>query len=296
MSTQYQPTPTADTFKGMRRYRYYSPEHSLEDALCSPYVWWWRYLRMSKDYWWVCQRRGIADDLRLRAMHTDFGDVYSSSFAQWWQRRGTDLFMEQSQLAKVRQLHANDLCLSRDQDDYLLLEVPLFVTEKTLINQIRERLRKHEHRQVQRRSSARRQLTKYVGIKQDVIEIARQIWQAHYSSQIPNVNYKIGQVKGSKSLYQIGKEFRLVGSCMPKPGDTIERSKKRVNGMKVGVSRMLTRCDNLILNAAVGTFPSVKPLKDVITWRKSQQQRLDQAVESGAWHPLFDDEATLNVL
>ena len=63
-------------FKGMRRLRYRQDGALLQDAARSPYYWWWAYLRLSKDYWWVCQRNGIADDLRLRAMYSDFGKVY----------------------------------------------------------------------------------------------------------------------------------------------------------------------------------------------------------------------------
>ena len=282
-------------FKGMRRYRYYQPENSLEDALRSPYVWWWRYLRMSQDYWWACHRKGAVGDERLRAMYRDFGNVYDKPFGDWWQQRGADLFMEQADLARVRALDADDLRLSRDQDDYLLLEVPVFLTEQTIVKQLKELLRRHEHREIKRRSTARRQLAKYVGIKQDVIEIARQVWQEAYMARDTSVDYKVGQVQGSKSLYQIGKELRLVASCMPQQGDTMERTRKRVNGMKVAVSRMLSRADNLMANATVGVFPSVKKPAEPIVWRQAQQARLDDAVKAGLWRPLFDDSERLSV-
>jgi hypothetical protein len=295
METSYQPRPQAQVFKGMRRFRYYEPEHSLEDALRSPYVWWWRYLRMSKDYWWTCQRRGSVTDVRLRAMYADFGDVYAMPFADWWQRRGAELFVEQADLAKVRRLDATDLRLSRDVEEHLLLEVPVFMTEKTIIKQVRELLAKHENRTVERRSTAKRRLQQYKRFRSDIVEVARQTWRMAYESRDPSVDYKIGQVQGSKSLYQIGKELRLVRSCMPQPGDTIERTKKRVNGMKVGVSRMLTRCDNLIANASVGIFPSVKQLREPIQWGRGRRERMEEAIRAGLWRPLFEDDDVLNV-
>lgn len=82
---------------------------------------------------------------------------------------------------------------------------------------------------------------------------------------------------------------------MPAATDDMERAAKRVNGMKVAVSRMLTRANDLIANAAAGTFPVVQPLKVPVVWRPAQQQRLDQAIASGQWRPLFDADDTLTV-
>ena len=82
---------------------------------------------------------------------------------------------------------------------------------------------------------------------------------------------------------------------MPVVTDSKERAAKRVNGMKVAVVRMLDRANNLIANAAVGTFPSVQPAKEPIVWRPVQQRKLDEAVAAGRWRPLFDENQTLIV-
>ncbi len=275
-------------FKGMRRFRYRRDELLLNDAERSPYFWWWSYLRLSKDYWWVCQRKGVADDPRLREMYRDFGKVYEMTFEQWWDKRGISLFSEQLALPSVRQLNANDLQLSRGIDQHLLLEIPLNLTEKTIISQVRKLIRLHPDRDVQRTSTAKRKLAKMVGIRQDVIESAYAVWRLYYLSRDGRTVDKVGQVTGTKSLYQIGKELRLVRTCMPQVTDDKERAAKRVNGMKVAVSRMLARANNLIENAAVGTFPSIQTIKEPIVWRAIQQQRLEEAVNSGDWRPLFN--------
>jgi hypothetical protein len=88
--------------------------------------------------------------------------------------------------------------------------------------------------------------------------------------------------------YQIGKELRLVRSCMPVSTDNPERAAKRVNGMKVAVSRMLTRANCLGNNAAVGVFPCVQPLNEPIVWRAVQLKRMQAAVEQGQWQPQFE--------
>ena len=282
-------------FKGMRRFRYRAPELLLSDAKRSPYYWWWAYLRLSRDYWWVCQRKGIADDQRLRAMYRDFGNVYEQTFEAWWQRRGAGLFSEQIALPRVRELDAMNLKLSPGRAEHLLLEIPVHLTERTIIAQVRKFLRQHPEREVQRVSHAQRPLAKLIGIRQDVIESAHAVWRVHYESRDGRVVDKIGQAHGSKSLYQIGKELRLVRSCMPVVTDNKERAAKRVNGMKVAVVRMLSRANNLTANAAVGVFPSIQPISEPIVWRPVQQRKLEEAVAAGLWRPLFDDNATLIV-
>jgi hypothetical protein len=118
----------------------------------------------------------------------------------------------------------------------------------------------------------------------------------HWESRDLTQTYRIGQVQGSKSLYQIGKELRLVKTCMPQATDNVERAAKRVNGMKVAVSRMLARANYLAENAAIGVFPSVQPVSTPILWRLMQQQKMAEAIAAGLWQPLFEttDTAALN--
>ena len=282
-------------FKGMRRLRYRRDEVLLRDAMRSPYYWWWSYLRLSQDYWWVCRLRGAADDIRLAEMYDDFGNVYEMTFEQWWRRRGIGLFNEQVALPKVRALDGRDPRPNRNWDEHLLLEIPIHLTERTIISQVRRLLREHPMREVRRMSTAQRQLAKLTGIRQDVIESAHAVWQLHHLSRDGRSVTKIGQTQGTKSLYQIGKELRLVRSCMPQATDDEARAAKRVNGMKVAVSRMLTRANNLIANAAVGTFPSIQAPEQAITWGLARQQKMNMALSIGRWRPLFDPDETLNV-
>ena len=283
------------TFKGMRRYHYNSPQLLLSDAMRSPYYWWWAYLRLSKNYWWVCQQDGRVTDARLRKMYFDFGCVYEMTFAEWWEKKGVRLFREQIALPAVREIDVLRRNFSRPTGNYLLLELPLHMTERTLIKQVRQHLRHHPDRQVNRVSFAKRPLTKLIGIRQDVIESAYRVWQVHHQSRDHRQVEKIGQTHGTKSLYQIGKELRLVKSCMPAVTDDKERAAKRVNGMKVAVSRMLSRANCLIDNVCVGVFPSIKPLSVPIAWRGSKRTELDAAISLGLWRPLFDANETLIV-
>ena len=100
-------------FKGMRQLRYKRQDDMLRDAKRSPYYWWWAFLRLSKDYWWVCHRRGAVGDLRLKAMYRDFGNVYELTFEEWFMVRGKRLLSEELALPAVRNLSPTNLELSR---------------------------------------------------------------------------------------------------------------------------------------------------------------------------------------
>lgn len=282
-------------FKGMPRFRYKNRDDLLQDAKKGPHFWWWAYLRISKDYWWACQRKGIVDDSRLRSMYRDFGDVYSMTFDQWWSKRGIGLFYERMAMAEVRALDRHNLELTRGSREHLLLEIPLHLTEKTIISQVRKHLRQHPQRQVERISHAERPLAKLIGIRQEVIEVAYQVWQLHHESRMPNKPTGVGETQGTKSLYQIGKELRLVKTCMPAATDNAKQAAMRVNGMKVAVSRMLSRANHLAANAAVGVFPSVQTPAEPVVWRRVAQESLDAAVAQGLWRPLFDEKDVLIV-
>lgn len=284
-------------FKGMPRrvFRYTDPDALVADARKSPYYWWWKYLRLSKDYWLVCVRHGVADDPRLKSMYLDFHDVFTASFDEWWGRRGVVLFAERVALPAVRSIDPDDMRLSRDTDQHLLLELPLHLTERTLISQVRKLLREHPNREIKRRSSALRPLAQLKGIRQDVIETAHAVAQSHYLSRDTTREYKSGQVQGTKSLYQIGKELRLVRTCMPAVTDGPERTREKVNGMKVAVARMLARASNLTEQAAVGVFPSAQKLSEPVQWKAGPQRALQRAVDEGYWRPLFEDSDTLSI-
>ncbi len=276
-------------FKGTRRLRHVNREEQLADARRSPYFWWWSYLRLSKDYWWLCERSSQhCWDERLRKMRSDFGNVYSLPFDEWWLERGCHLFAEKMALPHARQIDLRRLDISPNTNDHIVIEIPLRLTERTISRQVLALVRAHENREIERISSARRQLCKLTGIRMDVIQIGHQVWQRHYETRLPVQPDAVGQLKGAKSLYQIGLEMGLVGSCKPKAGDSIEIVRKKVNGMKVGVSRMLRRANLLIANAEIGLFPSFSNVETVKRWPLKNQAAFDEAIKAGLWRPLFD--------
>ena len=273
--------------KGMRRLRYADIEEEARDASQSPYRWWFEYLQLSKDYWWVCQQGGDTLDVKLKEMWDDFGDVHNTNFVNWWIKRGRNIFAEQVSLPKVRKIDGDKNNLSVNQHKYLVLEIPLNLTERTIGRQVMALLREEPNREIKRKSEAQRPLAKLIGIRQSVIRDARDIWclnQIVQNAKKPKAT--IGKPYDTMTTQQIGIGFRLVRSCLPKFTDTEDVERNKRNGMKVAVSRMIRRASSLIANAEIGVFPSFAPVEKRVRWTEQQQIEFDAAIERGEWQPM----------
>jgi hypothetical protein len=104
--------------------------------------WWWEYLRLSKDYWLVCQtsERGAVktDDQQLRRVYRGFGDIYSCTFDEWWLERGYRLFTEQEKFPKVVEVQRRPSERKRQvpAEDKIWVEVPLKLSRRTIQKQL----------------------------------------------------------------------------------------------------------------------------------------------------------------
>ena len=83
---------------------------------------------------------------------------------------------------------------------------------------------------------------------------------------------------------------------MPVVGDATEKARQRVNGMKVAVSRMLKRADNLSQNACVGVFPCVQKIEAPIVWSKRNIENIQTAIINKQFRPLFNDDDTFSII
>lgn len=273
-------------YKGMPRLRYKNTAEELSDAYASPYRLWRDYLRISKDYWWVCQQNGNTLDEDLRKMWEDFGDVYSLNFNDWWRNNGRQLFSEQVRLPAVKQVNSDLSDLSPNYQQNLIVEIPLNLTERTISRQLMAIVRAQPNRQIKRESHAERPLAKLIGIRKKVLRTAHEIWCLNHLVQLAKQEgSSIGVPFNKMTTHQMGVGFRLVRNCMPKAGDGIIFGRKKRNGMKVAVSRMLARADALIANAEIGKFPTFEKVEPRERWTEQHQKELDEAVARGEWQP-----------
>lgn len=271
---------------------YKNEEEELRGALESVQRWWWEYLRLSKDYWWVCQQKGNTLDKELKGMWQDFGDVYGFSFEYWWRHKGRKIFVEQIKLPHVKKLDEYFSNVSPTRDNYLIVEIPLNLSERTIARQVLAEIRKHPNRiaatknQRGRISNAKRPLAKLAGVRKDILKRAHEIWCLNYLVKLAKQEGSvIGAPFNKMTTHQMGVGLKLVRNCMPKVGDGIILGRKKRNGMKVAISRMLARADVLIANAEIGKFPSFDKVEPRKRWTEDQQRELDAAVARGEWQP-----------
>lgn len=278
--------------KSSPRITYKTEESELRGALESVQRWWWEYLRLSKDYWWVCQQQGNTLDEDLKSMWRDFGDVYKHSFDYWWRNKGREIFVEQIKLPHVKRLDDYFSNVSPTRDNYLIVEIPLNLSERTIARQVLAEIRKHPNRiaetktQRGRISNAKRPLAKLVGVRKDTLKRAHEIWSLnHLVKSAKQEGSAIGTLFNKMTTHQMGVGFKLVRNCMPRVGEGVLIGRKKRNGMKVAVSRMLARADALIANAEIGKFPSFEKVAPRQRWTEQQQKELHVAVARGEWQP-----------
>ena len=278
-------------YKGMPRLSYADIKKELNDAYKSPYYLWYEYLKLSKDYWWVCKLKGETQDAELQAMYDDFGDVYKVDFTDWWIDKGRGLFAEQVQLPKVRQVEKESLNINPNPQNYVLLEIPLNLTERTISKQVLAIIRAQPNRAIKRVSQAKRPLAKLSRLRTNVMWDAHYIWRLNRLITLAkHPNSTIGKPFNTLTSQQIGIRMRLARSCLRRAGDTPEIERKKRNGMKVAVSRMLQRANALIANAEIGIFPSFEKVAPRKRWTDEQQLELNAAVLRGEWLPSTEDE------
>lgn len=226
-------------------------ETELLNARGSIYRWWYEYLKLSKDYWWMTQisNHRSADEV-FQNVWNGFGDIYKSDFEGWWMERGRYLFVEQRLPRKVKELDMRSITPSDFDEGQMVLSIPLTIRKETVMRQIRKILNQHYDRQydVLQHSTAQYKLHKgrYV---QESIAIAYEVWITHrqYVTLKPD-NEKL-------KLWQIGDMLGISGKAKvyvdsyPKS----EQEKRRVTNALV--SRYLRKANALIKNAEIGKFP-----------------------------------------
>jgi hypothetical protein len=272
--------------KGLISLRNVERGEELRAASKSPYYVWWRYLRLSKDYWWVCKQNGETLDSELRRLWVDFGDVFDTNFPNWWVKHARKLFAESVRLPHVRQIDPSRDELHDDPTQYVIVEIPLNVTERTISRQVLTIVRNHPNRKINPVSTAARQLAKWRGIKMAVLKDAQTIWGVVHMVELAKQGCEHVPVEFRNiSHYHIGVKLHLVGSCMPSPTDSDDKARRKRNGMKVAVTRMLTRANALIANAEIGIFPSFEKLAPRQRWTEEQRKDLEEAIANGLWQP-----------
>ena len=282
--------------KGFSRLKFKSPEDSLDEARTSVRRWWWEYLRLSKDYWLICQtsnpRKVETQDERLAVIYKAWGDIYSCSFEEWWLERGTSVFEEAEFFPKVKDIPRDPVerFQTKMLDDHIWVDIPLRLSRRTIQRKIGEIL---DNYQEQRLGNRWELSTAYFRINpvQFRLNTLKKIHEVHtlHREMIVKPRMLSIQIKSAKAslekadLFRIGKLLGVSPSNDSLIGDSNEVI-KRQNRMRASVSRLLNKGDKLIANCEIGIFPSFKsvPLVDTMRFTKRQLRRHEE-LENEWW-------------
>ena len=264
------PEQQEHVLKGMPRLRYRRAEDSLEDARTSLRRWWWEFLRLSKDYWLVCQTsqgmRIATEDEQLQRVYRAFGDIYSCTFDEWWLERGYRRFSEVEPFPKVKEVakRPNERERQAPGDDKIWVEIPLKLSKRTIQKQLGKLLDQHASDRLSRRT----ELT-----TAELIDKPK--WLAQQQPK---------KVKSAAraDLFRLGTLLRISPSNESLKGEPNE-IRARQNRMRVSVSRILKRSEQLIANVEQGIFPSYQPVSLATPRFTARQLAQHKELEAQWW-------------
>ena len=266
--------------KGLGRLYFKTLEEELREARTSVRRWWWEYLRLSKDYWLICQTSSslnnprVADE-KMRWIYRKFGDIYKTDFDTWYKATGTHIFKELVALPDVIEIDPNFSNLTETRDGKLLIEIPLSLSQKTISRKISRILKKH----IDERPTNKLQTSKSefpinpVRYRLHTLQKMHEVWCLHREliEKPQALGMVVNDYDKKGDLFRIGKELRL-SPANESPADDPYIHHKRLNIMRATVSRFRNRANLLIDNVERGEFPKFKEIQKRDMFTKKQRE------------------------
>ncbi len=253
--------------KGMDQFRHATMEAEIRDASTSIRRWWWEYLRLSKDYWLLCQttKGGVPNtyDERLAQVYRDFGNIYDCSFEEWWRRTGSDLFREQKLPPRVQQITSVESAISGDRAGKILVEIPLQLSKETVQKQINIILESFQGRRPSNRleTSTSRYPINVTLARLNVLQKSHEVYCLHReliakptAMAQSNMTRLDQEFQERANLFKIGVALGISQSNESLIG-TKEQIDRRANSMRQMVWIHMKRAKALIANVEHGVFP-----------------------------------------
>lgn len=278
--------------KGMGQLYFRTMEEELAKARVSVRRWWWEYLRLSKDYWLICQTSSslnnprVADE-KMRWIYRKFGDIFSVDFDTWYERTGSHIFREQEALPDVIEINNDFGNLTEARDGKILIEIPLSLSQATINKKINRILKKH----IDERPTNKLEMSKSqfpinpVRYRLHTLQKMHEVWCLHREliAKPIALGEAEDQYETKADLFRIGKVLRLSPSNELLAED-VDLNHKRLNIMRATVSRYLNRANLLINNVEQGVFPVFKKIqkKEIFT----NKQRESHAELEKLWWDL----------
>lgn len=281
--------------KGMDQFRHATIEEEIADASKSIRRWWWEYLRLSKDYWLLCQttKGGVPEtyDERLAKIYRDFGNIYDCSFEEWWRRTGSELFMELRLPPRVQQITSVESAISGDRAGKILVEIPLQLSKETVQKQINRILASYQDRRPLNRleTSTSRYPIHVTLARLNVLQKSHEVFCLHReliakptALAQSNMTRLDLEFQERANLFKIGKALEISPSNERLTG-TKEEIDRRANSMRQMVWVHMKRAKALIANVEHGVFPNDEMPEETPVRFSSRQEAEHMELEAKWW-------------
>ncbi len=280
-----------DFFKRLPRQRSSKAQHETEltDARSSIYRWWFEYLKLSKDYWWLTKiSNHRSDDALFQKVWENFGDIYKYEFDDWWLSRGRYLFVEKRMPGRVEKLDWQTITREHFNETRLVLSIPLTIRKETVMRKVRGILNQYYDRQFDVIQHSTALLKLHTGrYRQESIAVAYDVWINHrkHVTLMPE-----GQ---KKKLWEIGEMLNLAGESRLKRGNTPKEVQEKRRMLNALVSRYLRKANALIRNVEIGRFPCYDENVPIHSDRFNDRQRRALERRDSEWDALVFKYPTL---
>jgi hypothetical protein len=219
----------------------------VQKARNSLAYWWYRALGLNEGYLKCCELQGKQSP--YADLYADMGDV-RLPFGGWWLRYGRKATDERAAPKEVIRLEPNrqaDQML--ENQDVLVLAIPLNIRKVTAMRKLSKLLAEAYAERppldIWKASTAKRMIIKNKIRKQTIVQL---ITLRELRGRFPN-----------DSLFDLGKRAGIELDLLARDtsGEVLNEGIER-RRMTIAVSRLLKQADNLIENAGLGVFPSLK--------------------------------------
>jgi len=138
--------PRTGFYKGIPGFTISDDDLMIKAAEASIYRCWWDFMRLSPVFWYARITGKSIVDAEVARAYELAGDLTLPSFAMWWQRHGRYVFEEAYRPADARVIDLEQLGGHAFYQQSALIEIPLTVTRKKILRDVRRILDQLDHR------------------------------------------------------------------------------------------------------------------------------------------------------
>jgi hypothetical protein len=267
-------------------------EQQVKEASTSLRRWWWEYLRLSKDYWFLCRTcpedKPDTYDETLAQVFKDFGNVHEGTFEEWWVRKGSAAFAEQKLPPRVLALTPVDGVIAGDWTDTIVIQIPLKLTRETVQKQFLEILdgltgrpnRQHKVSHSRYKSSMLMPRVETLQKEHDAYCLYRELIAK--PKALANLQVDEDDIQTQADLFRVGVLSNLNPSYAQLRGTESDINKKK-RYMRSLVSTTNLKVSKMIANVERGKFPTDDDIEDPKARFTSKQDAKLAKMEEEWW-------------